>query len=92
MTFDDWWEQNSADLTWRVECQAAWDAAVAAERERCAKVADAYAAGFEDVQRAEGRAWCPKCGEYTRNVADDIAESIRGTPVAPPATPPPPPE
>lgn len=47
------------------------------ERERSATVATNYAAGFDAAQDAEGRAWCPKCGEYARNVADDIATSIR---------------
>lgn len=50
---------------------------VAAERERCATVATNYAAGFDAAQDAEGAAWCPRCGENVRNVADDIATAIR---------------
>jgi hypothetical protein len=51
--------------------------AEAAMRERCAKIADDYSAGFEAVRAAEGAGWCPKCGENARDVADDISRAIR---------------
>ena len=31
----------------------------------------------EAVRAAEGQSWCPKCGEYVRDLADDIARAIR---------------
>jgi hypothetical protein len=59
------------------EIAAAIRAAVAGERERCARIADDYSAGFEAVQTTEGRGWCPKCGEYARDAAGDISRAIR---------------
>lgn len=50
---------------------------VVATRERCAKVCDDFAAGFEMVNDAEGAAFCPACRENVRNTADDIAQAIR---------------
>ena len=43
MTFDEWWANNADDsngtLSFREAlCRQAWDAAVAAERERCCKI------------------------------------------------------
>jgi hypothetical protein len=47
MTFDDWWDSTKAKATpetfagWERSCREAWDAAVAAERERIAALLDA---------------------------------------------------
>lgn len=42
MTFQEWWdsEERDSDYFLPVIAEAAWDAAVAAERERCAAICD----------------------------------------------------
>ena len=40
MTFEEWWGDAFPDLDDYELAQAAWQAATAAERERCAKVAE----------------------------------------------------
>lgn len=68
MTFKEWWDSdesrtNYADVD---DAEQVWDAAVAAERERCAKIAQANSEK------------CDTCGEYSCRAGDNIAITIRG--------------
>lgn len=72
MTFEQWWEQNekqySADACHMSEFHMAsvvWAAAVLAERERCAKIADAEAANK------------PWNDSATCEICEEIAAAIR---------------
>jgi hypothetical protein len=42
MTFEEWWASEERDRDWYLPliAEAAWNAATAAERERCAKVCE----------------------------------------------------
>jgi len=42
MTFKEWWNTKKVPATYLV-CEEAWNAAIAAEREACAKIADEQA-------------------------------------------------
>lgn len=75
MTFDEWWEEYWAPPAGHSVCDAAlkdvaqkvWNAATAAERERCARVA-------EGVERPDERHWIKESVYDTlrRETADEI--------------------
>ena len=67
MTFDEWWVSHPIkDLkVGPDDVKAAWDAAIAAERERCAKIADNRALDKSDNSwmAAEGIAAAIRVGK-----------------------------
>lgn len=56
MTFKEWWDSEERDEDWflPIITQAAWDAAVVSERERCAAVCEALSAKAGRILNAVG--------------------------------------
>ena len=42
MTFEDWWEENDRRMPEYWSAREAWDAATAAERQRCREIAEEH--------------------------------------------------
>lgn len=76
--FDDWWEKHysMANLA-RSAAEDAWNAAVAHERERCAKIAESSViTAFFDGTDQDG---AKRVQRATRKLADHIAATIRSS-------------
>ena len=55
MTFDEWWDGNyDRDLSECGYAQAAWDASITAERERCAKLCEQIVDDCDSWEEEEG--------------------------------------